>query len=670
MQFRYLALAFTCSSVCWAQESVDVEASAIPTYAGTYHMASGTFEPAGRNETLGPGGSIYTNTLLSGFFFNTSAAGTVIVDEGRVPSLASGIGGVTQDSYTVTSFVFSYLTKRQDISLGGTGAEVILTFYERYTACDELFDTQPPAASYYLSGLPGSSANGTSAAYIVTVSLAGGFEFCLRGDGDELVNGDERFGWSFQILNETFGSAGPLIAGNPAGCPEGSGTYYLDPDGCDNAGVGVGTGTGLNTADLFRRENVGPGCFFFSGSPFASFYMRLNSDLSGDCADCPNDDEFEDSDDCASALALPNGAPTDSTPADHDVTGLVANMPDEDYLSVTVPMNHLLTATISFSHAQADVDMRLHNSDCSVMLDSSEGVVDTETVQWSNDTGGPAVVKIQVYAYAGAACGDYRLDTNSVVDPCLVASDDGFEDNDSCASSAPVGAGASTGLFVRDGDDDWYSVTIPAFHTGYAQALFTHANGDVDMTMYDACGGNVLDSSLGVVDNEQVSYVNATASPVTVFVEVVHFTTADCNDYDLVVSLEAGEPGTNYCGSIANSTGFPARISATGSSSVSTNNLVLFSSPVPAGQFGIFFHGPAQGSIPFFGRTLCVDGPLVRFAPVISSGLGVLSQAVDIDTQATIFQGVTRYWQAWFRDPAGGSPFSNLSDGYCITFTE
>ena len=140
--------------------------------------------------------------------------------------------------------------------------------------------------------------------------------------------------------------------------------------------------------------------------------------------------------------------------------------------------------------------------------------------------------------------------------------------------------------------------------------------------------------------------------------------------YVLTVGL-----GTNYCTSTPNSTGLPALISATGSASVSANDLSLHAQPVPALQNGVFFYGPIQTQVPFGNGFRCVGAGATGIArlPIENSGLaGVLEHDLDNTLPPTavtqITSGSTWNFQAWFRDPAGGGAFFNLSDGLSVTF--
>jgi beta-glucanase (GH16 family) len=129
---------------------------------------------------------------------------------------------------------------------------------------------------------------------------------------------------------------------------------------------------------------------------------------------------------------------------------------------------------------------------------------------------------------------------------------------------------------------------------------------------------------------------------------------------------------TNYCIAAANSvspTG--AQISSTGSTSILANNLGVSASPIPAGEFGVFFHGANIGMVPFGEGFLCAPGGIVRiWPPSAANGTGALTRAFDNTGPAGlgVLVSATRRFQCWYRDPAGGPNGFNLSDALSVTF--
>jgi hypothetical protein len=127
----------------------------------------------------------------------------------------------------------------------------------------------------------------------------------------------------------------------------------------------------------------------------------------------------------------------------------------------------------------------------------------------------------------------------------------------------------------------------------------------------------------------------------------------------------------SYCPGAPNSVGSGASCSATGSTSIGMADLVLHSAGLPQGQFGVYFYGPNQVSVPFGNGTRCVGGTLVRLAPINSGSLGSVSQPIDNSQLPALGQlsvGATRNFQFWYRDPAGGGSAFNLSSALSVTF--
>jgi hypothetical protein len=125
--------------------------------------------------------------------------------------------------------------------------------------------------------------------------------------------------------------------------------------------------------------------------------------------------------------------------------------------------------------------------------------------------------------------------------------------------------------------------------------------------------------------------------------------------------------GSNYCQSGANG----ASISASGSNSISANDLTLLCDAVPNNTFGLFFYGDGMASTPLGNGLRCVsvNSMTTRLGPPQSSGSdGVFMRELGLPSPTSggsiIQPGSSWYFQAWFRD--GSS--SDLSDGLQIDF--
>ncbi len=123
--------------------------------------------------------------------------------------------------------------------------------------------------------------------------------------------------------------------------------------------------------------------------------------------------------------------------------------------------------------------------------------------------------------------------------------------------------------------------------------------------------------------------------------------------------------GTRYCHSRSNSTGFPARINASGSPSLTHDNLELTASNVPDG-LGLFFYANQGGQSLFGNGLLCISGPFTRLQPIFATG-GTATLSLTLGAAGITTPG-SRYFQYWFRDAAAGGSFYNTSDGFEVQF--
>ena len=151
--------------------------------------------------------------------------------------------------------------------------------------------------------------------------------------------------------------------------------------------------------------------------------------------------------------------------------------------------------------------------------------------------------------------------------------------------------------------------------------------------------------------------------------------------------IAKGDPnagvGTNFCGPGAiNSTGGSGVITGVGSPSVSTNQLALEASGLPAASFGFFLTSQQQLFVSGPGGSqgnLCLGGAIGRYVgpgQILNSGAsGSFTLPIDLTQlpQPTGFVAgvVGEAWnfQAWHRDAVAGSATSNFTDGVEITLT-
>jgi len=129
------------------------------------------------------------------------------------------------------------------------------------------------------------------------------------------------------------------------------------------------------------------------------------------------------------------------------------------------------------------------------------------------------------------------------------------------------------------------------------------------------------------------------------------------------------------CVAAPNSTGQVAELAASGAITATTNRLRLLVFSAPPGSLGMFLTSLTSASPgstpPGSSGLLCLGGAIGRFSAPgqvqVVSAAGGMTLNVDLQAlpqptgQVAVTAGQTWYFQAWFRDLAGGQATSNLS---------
>ena len=143
-----------------------------------------------------------------------------------------------------------------------------------------------------------------------------------------------------------------------------------------------------------------------------------------------------------------------------------------------------------------------------------------------------------------------------------------------------------------------------------------------------------------------------------------------------------GGVGVSYCQpAVANSTGVPAVMGASGSAVVASNDLVLEATDLPMSSFGFFLTSQMQGSVSNPGGSqgnLCLGGAIGRYVgpgQIQNAGAaGAISLVLDLTSTPTptglvsVAAGETWNFQAWYRDAVSGVATSNFTDGLEVAF--
>lgn len=304
--------------------------------------------------------------------------------------------------------------------------------------------------------------------------------------------------------------------------------------------------------------------------------------------------------------------------------------------------------------------------------------------------GGLETYYVRVGGYSASTGTGSLLATVGSPSPCTMP--DALEPNIDCSTATPLGDGTYSGLAADWTDNDYYALTLAAGATLNADILFTDADGDLDLYLWDpsvACDTNVAGAGTGsgalavgfsASDDESITYTNTSAEPLALVLEVDMFTQDGCNSYALLLNGTSTPIGSAFCAGVPNSTGAVGSTDAVGSLVVADNDLVLVASNLPPGRFGIFVASAvitAPQQVP--SGNLCLGGTIVRAQGPgqvqVSDAGGRFSMAFDLQAVPTaagpvpVQPGETWGFQAWHRDVApGGVNTAGLTSGVEVTF--
>jgi hypothetical protein len=260
------------------------------------------------------------------------------------------------------------------------------------------------------------------------------------------------------------------------------------------------------------------------------------------------------------------------------------------------------------------------------------------------------------------------------------------------AVSIDLGGGAAVPGTANHLVATWDGSTARLYHNGTLvdSEIGTYVANSSGVTLSVASYDNGENGYIGVIDDLALYATALSASEVA-----EHYSAGVATTRGLYAAVVAGDApllhwrnrdtamiGTSYCvPGVANSTGYPASIFATGSTSVAANDVTLTSVLVPDNSFGFYLTSTTQGNIANPGGSqgnLCLSGSIGRYVgagQIQNSGTsGSISLVLDLTQHPTptglvsVIPGQTWHFQAWFRDVASGVATSNFTDGLRVTF--
>ena len=250
-------------------------------------------------------------------------------------------------------------------------------------------------------------------------------------------------------------------------------------------------------------------------------------------------DRFEDNDTAATAPRLAISG------SEAYFSDLAIEAGDDDWYLFELPSDGQFDSEVAvyFDHALGDMELQLFRaSDTDSVIRQSTSVTDNEYVSLSGLQSGDYLIR--VYGYLGVENPDYSLSLTLPQDDGSLGDDD-FEDNDTFETAANLtdGRQLQTGvnvyedLIINGTDDDWFRFALPdeADEGSSLRVIFRHAEGDIDVELYDS-ENDYIDGSFSASNNEEIDLSGLSAGEYYVQVYGYGFGDGDINQYDLDIT--------------------------------------------------------------------------------------------------------------------------------------
>ena len=182
--------------------------------------------------------------------------------------------------------------------------------------------------------------------------------------------------------------------------------------------------------------------------------------------------------------------------------GVVGSSDTYDVYAAVIPDDAFANVTLEWN-ANADLDLRVYaDSSLTTLIGSSAGSSNPEVVDMGSTTDTTVYVKVSFYSPASAdPAAGYKLTLNllpTVFPPCWFQDDgaasgtgvyDGTgsdaADDSSLGPMDVTGTTSFTGMLCEDNDEeDWYTLSIPAYHGAYVKLTWDQTEFTDDLRLY------------------------------------------------------------------------------------------------------------------------------------------------------------------------------------------
>ena len=326
--------------------------------------------------------------------------------------------------------------------------------------------------------------------------------------------------------NDTDTTAAPIADGSYPGltaCPDDTDDYYaiglltgdelsadiffVDDEGDIDLRIIDPSGTTVEfSTSSSDDESVGPHVASMDGD----YLIRVN--LYSDAGVVPGNaydlvvDVVTASPNCAYDDLEPNdstSSPAFAPPAWYP--GLSACPTDDDYFQVFLDSGDEITVDLTFSDAEGDIDLAILDA-AGTWVAGSSSSNDNESATYTATSAGLHQVRAFLYLDAGGQPGnpyDMDLFVDPAAPPCTPG--DAFEPNDTDTTAASVWATTFYALGACPAEGDYYAIDLAVGDVLTVDFLFSDAEGDIDVDLYDPSGAWV-DGSSSSSDDETLTY--------------------------------------------------------------------------------------------------------------------------------------------------------------------
>lgn len=175
---------------------------------------------------------------------------------------------------------------------------------------------------------------------------------------------------------------------------------------------------------------------------------------------------------------------------------------DDDYYAAQIPAGQRLNVELNFVHAEGNIDAELLSEGSRVAESISED--DGELITWASAMNATYLLRVYLAGDSGEFEGNEYSMVVGMEPDCI---DDDLEPNDDTTSATHVSVGNYPHLHACPDEFDFYRLYFSASSMVPIDITltFSHAEGDIDLHLFDASGSLLADSA-SIDDNESLSY--------------------------------------------------------------------------------------------------------------------------------------------------------------------